>query len=365
MAKYEQQCSQVGSFSYASNFKLYIELNDRDGNPNTNKSTVDYNVYCQSSGSGSIRANHDLYFELNGQVIRNENVYVNVSSPNAYIGIASGSIEVEHNSDGSKGIWFSASINATGGYGVSASKADTFWLNNIPRYAEISSAYVESTGLTSAVIRYAVSRKANIYCSVDGQAYGNPRVSNTTDGTFSVTGLSPNVKHNFKILSRATESGLDRETGLFYGTTKDIARITKAPNIEHGNSLKVEYSNASGSKIEIGIWKTDGTTRLTGGYRTCSGNSYTFNFTDEELDNFYKIYGINSNQITVRAFIRTAENTAFIDYKDFTITLKGNQKTAHLLTDKWKRAKMWIKKNGAWKRAIVWIFENSGWKRGM
>ena len=72
MATYTQACSQVGSFSYAKYFTLYVVLTNRDGNPATNKSYIDYNVYCRSSGSGSISANHDLYFSLNGNVIKNE-----------------------------------------------------------------------------------------------------------------------------------------------------------------------------------------------------------------------------------------------------------------------------------------------------
>lgn len=121
---------------------MYVVLTDRNGSPETNKSKVDYNVYCQSSGSGSISANHDLYFALNGSVIRNENVYVNVKSPNALIQIASGTLEeVEHDSNGSKSIPFSASIRATGGYGVSASLNGNFELITIPRAGSINNFY--------------------------------------------------------------------------------------------------------------------------------------------------------------------------------------------------------------------------------
>ena len=149
MATYTQGCSQVGSFSYAKYFTLYVVLTDRDGKSETNKSQVDYNVYCQSSGSGSISANHDLYFSLNGNEIRKENVYVNVKSPKALIQIASGTLEVEHDNDGSKKIPFSASIKATGGYGVSASLSDNFTLTTIPRASSIActTANIEETAI--------------------------------------------------------------------------------------------------------------------------------------------------------------------------------------------------------------------------
>lgn len=322
MATYTQGCSQVGSFSYAGNFTLYVELNDRDGNSSTNRSQVDYNVYCQSSGSGSIRANHDLYFELNGQVIRNENVYVNVSSPNAYIGIASGTLEVEHNSDGSKGIWFSASINATGGYGVSASKGDTFWLNQIPRYTTVWNSERGKT-INSISVNWSTSdsRDWTQYSLNDGawqDAYDTVAWDNKS-GYYTIPNLQPNTTYKVRTRCRRADSGLWSEAGNIWITTYDIARITNAPNIEHGNKLTVNYSNPSGASIEIGIWKTDGWTSLTGGYRSCSGSSYTFSFTDQELDTFYKLYG-NSKSITLRVYIKT--NSNYLNYKEFKITLK-------------------------------------------
>jgi len=265
--------------------------------------------------------------------------------------------------DGSFGASFSAGVGITPGSNCSGEGS---WnLDRIPRYTSITSFLVANIsgadGLTKVELNWSASDSCDWawYSTDNGASWHDLPNSNI------VSGLSPNTTYNFKLRVRRSDSQLTTDSNTFTKSTYDIARITKTPNIEHGNSLKVEYSNPSGSSLEIGIWKTDGTTRLTGGYRPCSGNSYTFNFTDEELDNFYKIYGRNSNQITVRAFIRTAGNTAFIDYKEFTITLKGNQKTAHLKTEDWKRAKVWIKKNKLWKRAVVWTCEQSGWKRGI
>lgn len=138
MATYSASCSKVGSFSYASNFTLYVVLTERDVSVANNTSYVDYNVYCRSSGSGSLQSNHYEKFVINGQSIKDETVYVNVSSPNANIAIASGSIgPITHNADGSKTISFNAQIQATA-YGVSASLSDNFTLTTIPRTSNIS-----------------------------------------------------------------------------------------------------------------------------------------------------------------------------------------------------------------------------------
>lgn len=148
MATYRAGCSSVGGYSYAGNFSLYVELNDTNTNIGNNTSQVQYNVYCRSSGSGSISSNHTIYFELNGQVIVNQTKNVSASSPNANIPIASGSLTVAHNSDGTKTVNFGALIQAQS-YGVSANMSNTFNLNTIPRASSITctTANVEETAI--------------------------------------------------------------------------------------------------------------------------------------------------------------------------------------------------------------------------
>lgn len=296
-------CSKVGSFSYASNFTLYVVLTDRDGNPSTNHSYVDYNVYCQSSGSGSINANHYLYFNINGSDKRNETVKVNVSSPYANIAIASGTIEVNH--DGISSIPFSASIQASS-YGVSASVSGNFALEYIPRYAEINSVSVQSVGLNTAVIQYSVSRTANIFCRVDGGSYGNPRVYNTTSGTFTISNLTPGQQHSFQILSRAVDANIDRESGVFYATTIDIARITEAPNFTDEESPTIKYTNPFGNNVttlQACISLTEATDDIA--YRDISktGTSYTFELTDEERGLLRS--AATENTLDIKFYIRT------------------------------------------------------------
>lgn len=43
----------------------------------------------------------------------------------------------------------------------------------------------------------------------------------------------------------------------------------------------------------------------------------------------------------------------------------GNAKTAKVINNEnWKRAKVWIKKDGNWKRAVAWAKTNT-WKRSI
>lgn len=242
MATYSVVCSAVGGFGYANRFTLYVELANRNGDPSTNQSIVDYNVYFQNtSGGGTFTAKTRLYFRLNGVVIRDETI--SVTGPrNGSVAIASGSMTVGHNSDGSQAVTFQALVQGST-YGISGNIENTFWLDTIPRYSEINSFSIQSIGVNTVTLQYSVSRTANIYCSVDGQNWGNPQVYNTTSGTFTIGGLSPGVNHSFAILVRAVDSGLDRISGNLFATTLDIARIQSANNFNIGETPSMTYSS--------------------------------------------------------------------------------------------------------------------------
>lgn len=183
---------------------------------------------------------------------------------------------------------------------------------------------------------------------------------NGTSGTF--TGLTPNTTYYAR--AQAYNGTFTGYSSVQTVSTYNKATISNAPNINHGNTLAVTYSNPSSSSIQIGLYKTDGTTALAS-YRNCSGTSYTFTFTDTELDNIYRLYG-NNNSIQVRVYLRTANNSSYLDYKTITITLKGNQKTMReKVNNTWKRGKAFIKVNGTWKNGVVWEKVNGTWKRGI
>lgn len=183
MATYTKQCSKVGSFSYANNFILYVELTERNVSINDNTSYVDYNVYCQSSGSGSISARHLKYFSINGEEKINATEQVNVSSPNAYIPIASGSIgPIKHNDDGSKTIPFEAKIEGVT-FGVSASLSGNFTLTTIQRKSQVSLSGTSITlgnALTIYTNRASNNFKHSLYWQV-GSGNWNTIATNVED----------------------------------------------------------------------------------------------------------------------------------------------------------------------------------------
>lgn len=355
------------SGSYGDHYTIRVNAYVLSQDYGANKSTIRADLWLDFDGSSYwAYTNYTTYgsISINGNTASKSVDSINYSSgvaSSVYLGTHD--VEVTHNNDGSCG------AISVGGYWNTdttrigeGSASTSVTPPSIPRYANFTEHYVESTGLNSIKVHW------NADASVDWLQYslnGGNWANTSGHPTYTITGLAPNTTYNIRTRIRRTDSGLWTESGTISGKTKDIAKITKAPNIDHGNSLKVEYSNPSGSSLEIGIWKTDGTTMLTGGYRSCSGSSYTFNFTDEELDRIYKLYG-NNNQITVRAYLRTAGNANYLNYKDFTITLKGNQKTLKIKeNNSYKRGKLWVKVSNEWKRAVIWIKIDGIWRRGI
>ena len=187
-------------------------------------------------------------------------------------------------------------------------------------------------------------------------SYGGYQTSN------SFTGLTPNTAYVVEVKKVGTASG-ETGTATLNVSTYDIAKLSSYPNFNLGNSETITYSNPSSSAINLGIYTSDGSTVLAS-YRSVSGSSYTFNFTDTELDLIYKTMG-TSNALNARVYLRTtANNSNYYDYKSITISLTGNQKTGHLkVSSSWKRSKKWINVNGVWKRCVRWINVNGTWKR--
>lgn len=316
MATYSAQCSAVGSFSYAGNFKLYVVLTNRDGNSATNQSIVDYNVYCQSSGSGSINANHLLQFSLNGSYKRNETVGVNVKSPNAYIAISSGSATITHDTNGTKTIPFSATIKASS-YGVSATCSGNFTLTTIPRYTSITSFTVSKWSETSVKYSWSAADAVDYawYSKDNGATWG----ALATNGV--VSGLSANTSYNFKLRVRRTDSQLTTDSGTVTQTTYKIPTQSLASKTE--NRITMNWS-IDATADHIWYSTNGGTNWVDGGAVNATSGSYT-------------ISGLSPNttyNVRIRLRRKTSQttydiaSTSITTYKVPTHSLKSKTETS-------------------------------------
>lgn len=255
---YSKTCSAVGSFSYAGNFKLYVKLTDKDGSSSTNKSTVDYNVYCQADGSGSLDSKHKLYFKINGKEIIDETKTITASSPDAKFTIAKGSIEVTHNSDGSKSIDFEASVTASS-YGVKASTSGSFALEKIPRYFS-SKPEAHKTGKTETT--YTIEWSTSETCSKVVFYMSSTKKAEWTgsakSGTLTVTGLTAGTSYpDTYIVATRKDSGLTTESTPTDRETYDYPHITKitTANLVVGDFQDVEMYNPIPRSVTLNMYK--------------------------------------------------------------------------------------------------------------
>lgn len=283
---FSESCSAIGGYPYASHFTLYVTLTNRDGNPNTNKSYVDYHIYCESDGPGSISADHQMFFSTSQHgVVFDKVEYVQESSPNAYIEIGNGTLEATHNPDGTGSLNFEVSIDASaeyggGGYGLECTFQKTFTLENIPRYTTIKSFTVSKRNETSVTCNFSTANICDYawYSTNNGSTWHGYDISDGTSGSFNVTGLSPNTTYNFKLRVRRKDSQLTTDSGTVTQTTY------KAPT--QGLNSKTENT------IQMN-WHLDNTADYIW-YSTNNGSTWTAIGSINGTDGAYVITGLSA-----------------------------------------------------------------------
>lgn len=362
------------SGGYGSKYEFKADASESNVSSSGNSSKVTVNTYVRRTDVSSNGAyNNDgtpWGITIDGENFSGSSVW-STKNTSDWQHIGSASKVVTHDSNGSKTISISASHTGNSASGSSkmgnASGSGTFKLTDIPRYTQIH-ASVSSVGLNSIKIKWTTDDNISViqYRLNSGSWVDVETNMNTDNGQFTISGLNPNTTYKVDLDAKRRDSGLwsfDAGKGAsFSRTTKDIARISSYnSNINLGDSYAIKYTNPSGAKVQVGIYNTD-SRNYYAEYRTVTGSSYTFNFTDAELDSMYKAMG-KTNSLSAKLYINTADNT-YRESKNITIKLTGNQKTEHVkINNSWKRAKRWVNVNGTWKRCIRWVNVNGTWKR--
>ena len=269
MATYSVTCSNVGSFTYGNRFTLYVKLSNRDGNPATNKSVVDYEAYFENtSGGGTFSSKTRLYFAINGQVIKDSTGEV-TGPRNGKVTIAKGSITVDHNPDGNKSVGFQALVQSTN-FGIYGNIENSFELTKIPRYTSITRFAVNKRDETSVTFDYATSDTTDYawYSKDNGSTWSNLPTNNI------VTGLSANTTYNFKLRVRRKDSQLTTDSGTYAQTTYNYPYCTEAPDFVIGNNVTVKFYNPLNRSIQIRMW-SHRSAQFVSDLITTSGTSYT------------------------------------------------------------------------------------------
>ena len=291
--------------------------------------------------------------------VAGQNYTGNIMSYNgsSTVTVASGSLNVGHNSDGSKTIDFSFSVwdNVSANYlPGSASGSGSLTLTKIARYATITK-FDLSSGLNSITVNW----NTDVNCDKLNYSLNGGNWVAKLGTTFTIDNLNPNTNYTVKIQLRRADSGLWTNSTTKSITTKDIAKISSASDFNHGDNASVTITNPTGATATL-VMKIGSTQILS---KNLSTGANTISFSDAELDTMYKTYG-TSNSKTVDYTLKT--NSTWTNTKSVTVTLKGNQKVIkNKISGSWKRGKLWIKVSGSWKRAVIWTKINGTWRRAI
>ena len=225
----------------------------------------------------------------------------------------------------------------------------------------INSLTLKTNGLDSVKISYTLGdTTSKVFYKLSTASSYTQIATNTKTGEFTVSGLNPNTSYTINFLARNISGADSVDATKSIGIkTYDIAKITSAPNIVHGNILELSVSNPASASL--GLKVNIGNTQILN--KSVSTGSNSIIFSDSELDNIYKKYG-NNDTVTLNFILTTNSNSSWTNTANVVCTLQGDQKTGNTnVGSEWKRTKKWINVNGSWKRCIRWINVNGSWKR--
>lgn len=361
------------SGGYGGKYEFKADASESNVSSSNNDSLVSVSIYLRRTDSSSSGAYNNYgtgwTITIDGTTYSGTSTW-DTRNTTAWQYLGSASKTVTHNSDGSKTVSISATHTGNSSSSSSrmgnASGSGSFTLTNIPRYMDYVYISEREKGLNSISVDWSCSHARDwTQYSLNGGGWtdsGDTVASDNKSGYFTINNLSPNQTYTIKVRVRRTDSKLWSESSNLSITTYDIARISgynSSTNL--GDSYTVKYTNPSGAKVQVGIYDANGRNYYAE-YRTVTGSSYTFNFTDTELDSMYAAMG-TSNSLSAKLYINTADNI-YRESKDITIKLTGNIKTIwEKISSVWKRGKLWLKVNGVWKRAIMWKNVSGKWKR--
>ncbi len=212
----------------------------------------------------------------------------------------------------------------------------TWNLDEIPRYANLTSLSVKSKTCNSITLKFTTDKTARIFArftnggdSTGWLNNGGCFVDNTTGGEFTIyyrnransNRLEPNKSYTIEVLCRSTISSLDTTKSISV-STYDIAKLVSVPNVNIGSAQTITWNNPSGANVSLKLCKTDNSQII--GYGAVTGTSKSITPTANTIYNLTP----NSNSYKARYIITTTVNsTSYTNYKDFTFTVTNSNPT--------------------------------------
>lgn len=358
--------AQVTSGRVASgklkNSYFYVNWQQASQSTSKNETIINWQAGLNTGGATS---NYDYWYS---NAVKINSVYINgvnvCSGTYSNIGmdkgkdyqLASGSVTIPHNTDGTKTI----SISISGWlytYG-DTSGSNNFELVKIPRYLTINSFNITNITETSVIVNWTVSDlRSGTYYSLDNGAtwigsatHGESLGSDGKSGSFNINGLNAGTNYNLKIRIKRSDSGLWTESENKSFSTYYYPHCIDSPNFTIGNALTLSFYNplnrwldvrvVGAGETTIGRWYGYGTS--ISGFNDSDSINLQYNTIPNSTFGYYKVlvtydnhteirdlgntYSIRGNEVpTINAF-------DYIDSNNSTVSITGNNK--HIIQNK-------------------------------
>ena len=200
-------------------------------------------------------------------------------------GSKSGTITVNHNTNGEKSIKVSFS---TAIYTSTVSEySDTWTLDTIPRYGTANQSLNSKTE-TSVKMNWSSDNTVDYvwYSTNNGSSWTGVNVTDGTSGTYTISGLTANTAYNIKTRIRRKDSQLTTDSAALSVTTYNYPYCTDTPNFVVGDAVTLKFYNPLGREFNFYIIGNGTQIPIT---YTCSSTSYTgVNNPDTSVKELYK-----------------------------------------------------------------------------
>lgn len=169
---------------------------------------------------------------------------------------------VTHNTDGTKSISISASIDLniswSGSQIGTISGSATMALTKIPRYATISQSLNNKTE-TSIVMNWSSNSIIDYiwYSTNNGSSWSGVDVTDGTSGAYTISGLRANTTYQVKTRARRKDSQLTTDSSALSVATYAYPYCNSTPDLTIGNKLTLGFYNPLKRNITVNILGAD------------------------------------------------------------------------------------------------------------
>lgn len=169
---------------------------------------------------------------------------------------------VTHNTDGTKSISISASIDLdiswSGSQIGTISGSATMALTKIPRYATISQSLNNKTE-TSIVMNWSSDSIIDYiwYSTNNGSSWSGVDVTDGTSGAYTISGLRANTTYQVKTRARRKDSQLTTDSSALSVATYAYPYCNSMPDLTIGNKLTLGFYNPLKRNITVNILGAD------------------------------------------------------------------------------------------------------------